>query len=131
MTMPKGDYEFRAKKAPELGQTFVLDPAFPGKVVSVTDKDVVIQFSAKPGEIIQTPFGPGRVRDEGKEYKVEIEAREGGLIRTGNRIGKISVPSERVIAVDYRHPFGYETLSCEVTVEKIIELKSAVSGTGK
>ena len=89
MAMPKGDYEFRARKAPEVGQEYFYDPAFPGRVTSVIETDVTIAFS-KRGDTIETPFGTGRVREEADRYKVDIDAKEGTLVRTGNKIGRIT-----------------------------------------
>lgn len=121
MKMPRGDYEFRAQKTPEVGQTYFYDPAFPGKVERVTETDVIIRFTATPGDTIETPFGQGRIREEGDNYKVDIDAKEGTLVRTGNKIGRITKVDDKVITIDYRHPFGYEELGCDVTVVKIVE----------
>jgi len=131
MTMPKGDYEFRARKAPEVGQDYAYDPAFSGKVETITDKDVIIRFSAKPGDFIQTPFGTGLIREEGEDYKVDINATEGGLVRTGNKIGRIIRVDEKAIIIDYRHPFGYEKLMCDVTAGNIIKADPVDIGAGK
>lgn len=117
----KDEYEFRAGKAPEVGQDFSTDPVFPGKVDAVTDTEVVVRFAAKNGDVIETPFGPGTIREEADKYTVDINAKEGSLVRTGNKIGRISRVDETVITVDYRHAFGYETLICDVKVENIIK----------
>lgn len=119
MKMPVGDYEFRARRKPEVGQDFVIDPAFPGKVESIDENEVVIWFTGKPGEIIHTPFGKGKVREEEDHYKVEIDAKVGDLVRTGRKIGRIIHVGEKILTIDYRHPFGYETLTCDVKVERI------------
>lgn len=119
MKMPRKEYEIRARKAPEVGQSFAVDPSFPGKVVSVAENEVIIRFSAKPGEVIATPFGPGLIREETDSYKVEIDARQGSLVRTGNSIGRIISVTDRVITIDYRHPFGYEALVCDIKVDKV------------
>lgn len=119
MKMPVGDYEFRARKKPEVGQDFAIDPAFPGKVESVSENEVVIRFTGKPGETIHTPFGKGKVREEEDHYKVEIDAKVGDLVRTGRRVGRIIHVGEKILTIDYRHPFGFETLVCDVTVERI------------
>jgi FKBP-type peptidyl-prolyl cis-trans isomerase 2 len=128
MKMPRSDYEYRARKAPEVGQAFAVDPAFPGRVESFTDNEVVIRFSATPGAVVETPFGSGRIREEGEKYLVDIDAREGSLVRTGNRIGRITKVDDKVITVDYRHPFGYEALNCDVTVSRVTEGKAKKDG---
>jgi FKBP-type peptidyl-prolyl cis-trans isomerase 2 len=129
--MPRGDYEFRARKTAEVGQSFAIDPSFPGRVESVTDKEVVIRFSAEPGSVIETPFGTGRIREEGENYKVDIDAREGKLVRTGNKIGRISKVDDKVIVIDYRHPFGYEALICDVTLNKVTETAAVKDGAAE
>ena len=128
MKIPRDEYQVRAGKAPEVGQPFAFDPAFPGRVESVTDRDVVIQFSANPGDVIETPFGPGRIREEGKNYKVDIDAKEGSLVRTGNRIGRIVSVTDKVITVDYRHAFGYEALICDVTADRVKKAEAGREG---
>jgi FKBP-type peptidyl-prolyl cis-trans isomerase 2 len=128
MKMPKGDYEYRTERSPEVGQEFTYDPAFPGRVESVSDQEVTIRFYATAGAVIQTPFGPGHIREEGQDYKMDIEARKGALVRAASMIGRISDVDDKVITIDFGNPFGGETLICDVTVEKIVDAKLVQSG---
>jgi FKBP-type peptidyl-prolyl cis-trans isomerase 2 len=128
MKMPKGDYEYRTKQSPEVGQAYSYDPDFPGSVESVSDQEVTLRFSATPGAVVETPFGPGRIREEDNDYKVDIEASKGALVRAGEMVGYISDVDEKTITVDFGNPFGGETLLCDVTVEKITEEKPVKSG---
>jgi FKBP-type peptidyl-prolyl cis-trans isomerase 2 len=128
MKMPKGDYEYRTQQSPEVGQEYSYDPAFPGRVVSVSDTEVTIRFSATPGTIVETPFGPGRIRDEGQNYKMDIEARKDALVRAASMVGRITDVDDKVIIIDFGNPFGGETLLCDVTVEKIADAKLVQSG---
>jgi FKBP-type peptidyl-prolyl cis-trans isomerase 2 len=131
MRMPPGDYHFRAKKAAEVGQAFTLDPAFPGKVENVTDNEVVVRFTGTSGAVIDTPFGAGRISEDEKNYYVTLDARKDSLVRTGIFIGRISAVDENTMTIDYRHPFGFETLTCDITVDKITKDKLSLSATGK
>jgi FKBP-type peptidyl-prolyl cis-trans isomerase 2 len=128
MKFTLSDYRKRTHKEPEVGQSFAIDPSFPGTVEAVTEQDVVVRFYAKPGDVMKTPFGPGLIREEGQNYKVDIDARKGGLTRTGSMIGRIVDVDDKTITVDYGNPFGGETLFCDVTVDKITDAKSAKSG---
>jgi hypothetical protein len=119
MKMPRGDYEHRSQKSPEVGQPFAIDPAFPGEVESFNDQEVIIRFSATPGAIVHTPFGDGPVREEGDNYTIEIDAKEGRLVRSGQKIGRVAKVDEKSITIDFRHAFGYEELSCDVSIDKI------------
>jgi FKBP-type peptidyl-prolyl cis-trans isomerase 2 len=40
-------------------------------------------------------------------------------VRSGGMIGRIVQVTDRMITIDYSHPFGYETLKCEVKVEDV------------
>jgi FKBP-type peptidyl-prolyl cis-trans isomerase 2 len=131
LTMPVGDYAVRANKVPEVGQPFVIDPAFPGRVESVTEEAVTIRFSAPPDDVIETPYGRGRVYEDGENYKVDINAKEGSLVRTGSQVGRISHVDDKIIAVNYRHPFGGEALICDMTVHQVEHAKLAANGVGK
>jgi FKBP-type peptidyl-prolyl cis-trans isomerase 2 len=123
MKMPLGDYRFRAGKAPEVGQSFAVDPAFPGRVEAVTDQDVLIRFT-KPGDVLETPLGIGHVQETETGYEVVIEARIGALIRVSNMVGRISGADDQVITLDFRNPFGGETFTCDVTVTGIKEIQA-------
>ncbi len=128
MKMPKADYEHLAQRSPEVGQEYTYDPDFPGKVEAVSDKEVTIRLFATPGAIINTPFGPGRIREEGQDYKMDIDAHKGAIVRAGVMVGRISDVDDKVITIDFGNQFGGETLFCGVTVEKIKDAKLVQSG---
>lgn len=115
------EYKSRTGMSPETGKSFVYDPAVSGRVESVTGEDVIIRFSAEDGAVVQTPFGVGRIREEADAYKIDIDARKGSLIRSGPLVGRITDADDQFMVIDYRNPFGGETLSCDVTVSKITE----------
>ena len=118
-------------KAPEVGQTFIMEPEFLGQVESVTDKEVVIRIKANPGDMIETPFGTGRILEEEKNYKVDINAVQGAIVRSGPFVGRIIGVDAQSITIDYRHPFGGETLICDVKVDKVLDEKPIASAKGK
>jgi FKBP-type peptidyl-prolyl cis-trans isomerase 2 len=117
MHLTPDEYKFRTGKAAEVGQTFVIDPAVPGKVSSVTESEVVVRFFAKAGEKVATPFGEGTVKELPDRYDIVIDARPGTLVRSGGYVGRITSVDERIIAIDYSHPFGGEALLCDTVVE--------------
>ena len=114
-----GDFRYRTGKSPEVGQTFVIDPAFPGRVEAVTEKYAVVRFSGKPGEVLDTPFGPGLVREDETNYYIDIDAKKNALVRAGTLIGRITDVDNKIITVDFGNPFAYETLFCDLSVEKM------------
>lgn len=111
--------EFISKKGkdPEVGQIYTIDPSVPGKVVSVSDEEVVIRFKAEPGKKIRTALGEAEIREKAGSYEIVIDAKNGDLIRSGNMVGRIVNIDDRMITIDYSHPLAYETLKCDVKVE--------------
>jgi FKBP-type peptidyl-prolyl cis-trans isomerase 2 len=125
------DFQARTGRLPEVGQSFIFDPAIPGNVEAVTQEEVVIRFSAQQGSVVMTPFGPGHIRETGNTYEIVVDARTGALVRSGHLIGRIVEAHDENILIDYRHPFGGETLSCDLKVEKVLKEKPLVSAAEK
>ncbi len=130
MRMPVEQYKTRAGKDPAPGQSFVLDPALPGEVASVTEREVVITFRAQPGSRVETPFGPGVVEELEDHYSIVIEARKGSLVRSGPYVGVINDVDEQMITIDYGIPFAGEALSCDVSILGVSQEKSKAEGSG-
>jgi hypothetical protein len=112
-------YEARTGNKPQVDQTFLIDETFPGKVESVTDKEVIVRLSPESRKEVVTPFGRGTIRELLDGYEIVIDARPGSLVRSGGFIGRITNVDDREITVDYTNPFGRETLVCDVLVESI------------
>lgn len=129
MRMSVDEYRSRIGKSPEVGQPVIFDPAVPGRVESVTPDEAVIRFSAQPGAVAPTPFGPGHIRETEKAYEIVIDARKGALVRSGPLVGRITDVDETFITIDYRNPFGNEILVCDVAVDKVADANPVKSGT--
>jgi FKBP-type peptidyl-prolyl cis-trans isomerase 2 len=117
MRMTADEYQSRTGKAPEVGHEYLMDPAVPGKVTSIKGGEVVMEFSAKPGTRVKTPLGEGEIRETEKNYEIVIDAKKGDLVRSGAMVGRIVQVTDRIITIDYGHPFGYEALKCEVKIQ--------------
>ncbi|MBN1625270.1 MAG: hypothetical protein JW944_01995 [Deltaproteobacteria bacterium] len=87
-------------------------------VVSVTEKEMEVRLEAKEGTMVYTPLGKGTIYDAGDYYKIIIDIHEGQLIRSGVIVGRVTVVEEDRFTIDYGHPFGYETLVCDVMAKK-------------
>lgn len=119
MRLSTEEYSTRTGKPPEPGQRLVIDPLVPGRVSEVTDKEVVVLFAPEPGKPLTTPFGPITVRETPTQYELEIKAEKGRLVRTGGMVGRISAVDNDSFTIDYGHPFGGETLRCDVNVASV------------
>lgn len=114
LRMSRDAYQSRSGKEAAEGQDYTIDPAFPGKVASVSGEEVIITFLAEPGSTVATPLGMGTIRDGGDLWEIDIDAKLGGLVRSGHMVGRIVAVEDRIINIDYGHPFGGEVLNCDV-----------------
>jgi FKBP-type peptidyl-prolyl cis-trans isomerase 2 len=128
IVIQKHTYELLMNKSPEIGQAYTYDTDFPGTVESVSETDVTVRISSSPGSVKETLLGPGRVREEGDNYVMEIDARTGALVRAAGMVGRITSVDDKVVTVDFGNPFGGETLLCDVTIDKIIDAQTARIG---
>ena len=117
LRMTSGEFKTRAGKEPVVGEAFASNPEVTGKVASVSENEVVIWFSAQPGSVVDTPLGKGTVRENEKNYEVVIDTPVGKLIRMQGLVGRISEVQDHMFTMDFGHPFGGETLTCDVKVE--------------
>ena len=116
MKMSRAQYLERTGKEPAVGDPFRFDPLVPGEVRELSATEVVIHFTAPPDSEVVLPFGKGVIRDREDHYDIEINAVKGTLVRAGGIVGRVSEVDGGFIVLDFGHPFGGETLSCELTV---------------
>jgi FKBP-type peptidyl-prolyl cis-trans isomerase 2 len=102
---------------PRVGQEIYAEGPYSAKVVSITGDEVMVRLSARPGSVVDTPFGDGVVRDAADHYETVIDVSVGDLVRSGPVVGRVAHVEEETFSVDYGHPFGEETLICDVVVE--------------
>ncbi|MDY6989267.1 MAG: hypothetical protein SWQ30_14555 [Thermodesulfobacteriota bacterium] len=111
--------EYRAAygKEPVVGQeAFSLGPAM-AKVLSVEDTDVVIRLSIEEGGTIDIALGKAVYHNKGDRFDIVIEAHVGDLLRMGWLVGRVSEVNDTTMTIDFGHPFGGETLVCDVLAE--------------
>lgn len=116
---------------PRLGDPFAYDPQFHGSVTGLKEDEVVVSIKPPPGGEIVTVFGTGKVRELPDRYEIPLEVKIGRLVRMGGLVGVISEIGDRTFTVDFSHPFGGETLQCDVLAEKGGPAQTASKGEGK
>lgn len=116
---------------PRLGQPFVYDPEFTGTVTELKDAEVVIRINPPPGGEIGTVFGNGKVREQPDRYEIPLDVKIGRLVRMGGLVGVISAIGDKTFTVDFSHPFGGETLQCDVVAEQGGPEQTASKGGAK
>ena len=119
MRLTPEEYKERTGREAEVGQEVTYEPALPGRVESVSQKEVLVRFTGEPDKEVKTPFGKGTIRETAEGYEIAIDARPGTLVRSGKLVGHIARVTDRDITVDYSHPFGGEPLLCDVLVEPL------------
>jgi len=117
--MLKDVYRTNARKEPKVGENYSGDAPLEGKVTAVTDKEVIIAFSAKPGSTIRTAYGVGTVMEKDDRFDILIDVKPGSLIRTDLLVGKVTEVGAEDFTLDYSNPFFGETLSCDFSVMEL------------
>jgi FKBP-type peptidyl-prolyl cis-trans isomerase 2 len=108
-------------RSPEAGESLAGNDSgmLPFKVLENTGSAVIVEFQVDQGKPFPTPFGPAAIESvSDKEFRIRINPAIGHLIRSGGLIGRVVAFDDDYLTLDYRHPFGYEELQCEVTVEE-------------
>ena len=91
----------------------------PGRVESVTDKEVIVRFSGENGKQVLTPLGKGTIKELPDRFEIVIDAKQGDLIRSGELIGRVLITDDRDITIDFGHPFGGESLKCDLLIKSV------------
>lgn len=133
VTIDRQDFTSRYPEVtPTSGMTVGADTDFPARLEEVTDENVTLYFSAKPGATLVTGTGPATVTEDGDNFRIRLTLQPGDLFRTGPLVGEVRTVGEKMTTIDFGHPFGGRTLDCEVVAEPIddtlakMELKKSI-----
>jgi FKBP-type peptidyl-prolyl cis-trans isomerase 2 len=88
-------------------------------VLSLKEEEVQLGIYMKDGMKMDLPLGEGTVYDMGDHYETIIDIHEGQLIRSGAIVGRVIDVEGEMFTIDYGHPFGNETLYCDVVCNDI------------
>lgn len=105
-------------RLPVAGETVIPEASsvLPFKVLEIKGPAVIVEFQLDPAQPFPSPFGPAVIEAiEEQEFRIRINPTIGHLIRSGGLIGRVVAFDDEYITLDYRHPFGYEELFCQVT----------------
>jgi FKBP-type peptidyl-prolyl cis-trans isomerase 2 len=102
-----------------VGEPVNLHFGIQGKVVDVRESEVEVVFEPKSDKPLEGPFGPVLVHDKGDRFQTEIDIQKGNLVRMGGIVGEISEVGERTFRIDYSHPFGGRSLTCDVAIKAL------------
>ena len=80
---------------------------------------VTVEIRFSDGAVMDMPFGPGALAHDGDHYTIDIRAKVGHLIKTNPLLGRIVRVDDNRFVIDYGHPFGGETLLCDVEIVSI------------
>ncbi len=114
----KETFEEMTGGKPEVDEVVYLRREIRGKVVSVEKDEILVRFEPAIKEPVKGPFGTVTVKDRGDHYSIEIDAREGRLVRVGPLVGRIAEVDKEFLVLDFGHAFGGQTLFCEVQVKE-------------
>ena len=111
------NYREQSDDAPQIGQQIECEPGFRRTIRAITENYIVCQLEIEKGEAYQSIFGSGEIVDAGSHFEIIMDVKEGQLVRDRERLGVISSVDGRYFIVDYGHPFGGQSLSCDVNIQ--------------
>lgn len=114
MVVSIAEYQAEYPKPPVPGEILGADENFSTMVEKVEGDEVHLLFSSAPGATRKTVYGIEHFTQEEEEFLVRLEVTPGAVLRTGPLVGRISSVEQESFTIDYGHPFGGETLSCQV-----------------
>jgi FKBP-type peptidyl-prolyl cis-trans isomerase 2 len=115
VTIPIHKFEESFKSSPVTGKIMAAgEPGLSVTVEAIDGDKVTIRYSAEPGAILPTPFGPGIITQTADTFEVKTDAKADTILRSGGMTGRITGVDETSFVVDYGHSSAFTPLTCEV-----------------
>jgi FKBP-type peptidyl-prolyl cis-trans isomerase 2 len=113
-TVPTSEFKKIFGSDPETGMTIgTRTPGIKVTVKSIENDLVNLEYTATPGAVIPSPFGPGIITQTAETLEIDTDAKPGTIIRSGGIIGQITEVNDSTYVVDYGHSSGFTPLTCE------------------
>lgn len=113
--IPYADYR-NALGDPEVGRRWESELGPPATVVAVSNEAVTVRYEIVDGTSIETPAGPGVLKNAGEHYEIHLQLKPGDVLRFGPMVGRVVEVGPDLVTMDFGHPFGGLTLDCEMRV---------------
>lgn len=114
--IPRHIYHEYFGPVPEVGWQEQSEQAFISTVTAVNEKEVVMDLRHNPNARYMTEYGEGGIVDKQDHFEIKLDVAQGQLIRNQDFIGRVVSVDQRHFRLDFGHPFGGETLQCELEV---------------
>jgi FKBP-type peptidyl-prolyl cis-trans isomerase 2 len=115
--IPYADYR-AALGEPEVGRRWENELGPPATVVAVSNEAVTVRYEIVDGTPIETPAGPGILKNAGEHYEIHLQLKPGDVLRFGPMVGRVVEVGPELVTMDFGHPFGGLALDCEMRVER-------------
>lgn len=112
-------FEKQTGRKPVPGTEGPVMPPFSTRVLSVENKQVKLEIMFNEGDVLKMPFGNGILHHDGDYYVIDVDAKPGHLVKTSMLLGTITRVDEDTFTVDYGHPFGGQSLTCDVEIVSV------------
>lgn len=110
----------RVDEEPATGDRIQIYEGMNGVIQERIDNYYVVSIEVVEGFSLETEFGRAYLKNGDDTYfETVIDVQVGRLVRTGELIGRINRVGPERFMIDYAHPFGYEEIMCDVTVEAV------------
>ena len=115
--LPANPYVAAKGKLPKIGERVFLEQGFIHTVTDATNEFILVDVTPDPAQAYTQFFGTGTIRDDGSVYEVILDVTEGRVVRDRNLMGRIVSADKRRFTIDWGHPFGGESLVCDIDVQ--------------
>ncbi len=117
------DFRKMAQREPEVGFQYPFEMGLQARVIRIEHDRVFIDYEpvVTLGEKVSTPIGQGIIRDGGDRWLIENPLVENQLVRINDLVGKVVEVDDKMIYIDFGHPFGGLELVCDITAKRPAE----------
>lgn len=115
VTIPIHKFEKSFKSSPVIGMTMATGETGLSVTVEAIDGDkTTICYSAEPGAVLSTPFGPGIITQTADTFEIKTDVKADAIVRSGGTTGRITGVDDTSFVVDYGHSSAFTPLTCEM-----------------
>jgi FKBP-type peptidyl-prolyl cis-trans isomerase 2 len=109
------------EQEPVVGDEITWKHYFQAKIADVSETEVTLEILSAESREMESMWGPAVIRDAGEDF-FEVQLTElyvGRLVRLGPLVGRVSEVGDKMFTTDFGHPFGGETLRCDIEVASV------------
>jgi FKBP-type peptidyl-prolyl cis-trans isomerase 2 len=132
-TMPKiarlspQEYVKNYNSFPIVGQELWINPYFPARIAEVTEKEAVLEYQQKEGQVAQSDLGAVSVAVDENNVVITLTPKIGIHVAGNGQEGRITSSDGVQFTVDYNHPAAGKSVVVDMEIVSLTRA-SALNG---